>query len=137
MRGDVTTMPESRLTLDSRLDDLALFWPWVEALAAEYAIPPATKFAIDLCLEESLSNIIRHGYGGGAGQPIFVDFANSGDGWTFTIEDRSPHFNPLELEDEKPAPATFDELQAGGRGINLLKQFAGTLTTNAWRLATG
>ena len=127
MRGDVTTMPESRLILDSRLDELARFWPWVEALAAEYAIPADTKFAIDLCLEEALSNIVRHGYSGEAGRPIFVDFTNAADRWTFTIEDHGPPFNPLELEDDKLAPTTFDELKAGGRGINLLRQFAGSL----------
>ena len=64
---------ESRLTLRSRLQDLALVWPWVQALALDYAIQPDSQFAINLCLEEALSNVIRHGYAGQADQAITVE----------------------------------------------------------------
>ena len=53
---------EKLLTLQSRLDAVALIWPWLESLASEYRIPAETQFAIDLCLEEAVSNVVRHGY---------------------------------------------------------------------------
>ena len=67
MHAEDTVKPESRLTLKSQLDDMAALWTWVEAIVAEYAIPPDTAFAIHLCLEEAISNVIRHGYSGQPG----------------------------------------------------------------------
>jgi len=73
----LATNPSSfdfRLTLKSQLEDLASVWPWVEALAHRYTISAESLFAIQLCLEEALSNIVRHGYSGQANQPITVEF---------------------------------------------------------------
>ncbi len=97
MPAEDTVKPAPRLTLKSQLDDLALLWPWVEALAAEYAIPADTRFAIHLCLEEALSNIIRHGYRGQPNHTITVDCASpEANAWlVFTVEDQAPPFDPL------------------------------------------
>ena len=62
--GTNPSSPEPRLILKGQLEDLARVWPWVEALATRYSVPADTQFAIQLCLEEALSNIVRHGYGG-------------------------------------------------------------------------
>ncbi len=118
--------PQPRLTLQSRLDELARLWPWVEALAAAYAIPPDTQFAIQLCLEEALSNIIRHGYLSQPGQPIHVACAAGSDDLVFTVEDHAPAFDPLALE-ETTAPTSLDQLLVGGHGIRLMRKFAGAL----------
>src|SRR5580698_3630589 len=72
MTGPSPSSPEPLLTLKSQIEDLTLVWPWVEALAARYSIPAETQFAIELCLEEALSNIIRHGYPGHANQSISI-----------------------------------------------------------------
>ncbi len=121
---------DARLTLTSRLADLALVRPWVDALAAEYALPQDTVFAINLCLEEALSNVIRHGYGGEANHAITIAFTPIGkDALTFTIEDNAPPFRPPEPEDAQPAPApsSLEELMPGGQGIRLMRRFAHSL----------
>ena len=141
MPGEDTVMPAPRLTLQSRLDDLALLWPWVEALAAEHAIPADTRFAIHLCLEEALSNIIRHGYRGEPNHAITVDCTVNCEPegvheLAFLVEDQAPPFDPLALAlEEAPIPASIDELRPGGRGIRLLRAFAGSLDYR--RLAGG
>ena len=123
-----------RLTLRSRLGDLALLWPWVEAVCAEHAVPPETQFAIQLCLEEAVSNIVRHGYGGEPDHTITVDCTakgTPGGGWqlAFIVEDQAPPFDPLALSlaELAPAPASLEELRPGGQGILLLHRFAGSL----------
>jgi anti-sigma regulatory factor (Ser/Thr protein kinase) len=128
-----TTMPEStskspepRLTLASRLDDLDLFWPWVEALALAYSIPDDIRFAIDLCLEEALSNVIRHGYRSEPGHPITVDFRAEQGSVQFILEDQAPPFDPKAFS-PAPGPSTLDDLEPGGRGILLLRKFASHL----------
>ena len=128
MPEEHTVKPEPRLTLQGQLDELARLWPWVEALAAEYNLPADTQFAIQLCLEEALSNIVRHGQ---SDQPITVDYSTSAGNreLLFTLEDHGPAFNPLALSaaEETPAPASIDQLQVGGRGIPLMRKFAGSL----------
>ena len=55
----------------------------------------------------------------------------------FTIEDQAPPFDPLSasLIEDEPAPSSIDHLRPGGRGIRLLRKFAGTLAYQ--RLAGG
>jgi anti-sigma regulatory factor (Ser/Thr protein kinase) len=131
MPEEHTVKPEPRLTLQSQLHELARLWPWVETLAAEYAIPADTQFAIQLCLEEALSNIVRHGYRGQPDQPITVDCATTAGNreLMFTVEDRAPSFDPLAPSaiEEAPARTSIDQLQVGGQGIRLLRKFAGSL----------
>jgi serine/threonine-protein kinase RsbW len=119
------SLPEPRLTLQGQLEDLALVWPWVEAIAARYSIPADTQFAIQLCLEEALSNIVRHGYRGLPGRSMTVEYALSDGGeLVFTIEDRAPHFDPFAVSGGRPAPASIEELEPGGQGIRLIRKFA-------------
>lgn len=101
---------------------------WVDALVAEYAIPEETHFAINLCLEEALSNIICHGYRGLPDHSITIDFTSNGKSLTFTVEDQASHFLPVEPTDSRPA-ASLEEFRPGGLGLQLMRRFAGTL---AW-----
>jgi anti-sigma regulatory factor (Ser/Thr protein kinase) len=127
--------PEPRLTLESRLEDLTLVWSWVEALGRRYSVPGDTQFAIQLCLEEALSNIMRHGYQGQPKQSITIDCAPSGvenedaGELVFTVEDHAPPFDPFAAA-PAAAPASIQEMQPGGQGIRLMRKFASRL---AWQ----
>ena len=119
--------PEPRLTLEGRLEDLAEVWPWIEALARHYSIPARTEYAIHLCLEEALSNVVRHGYTEQANQSIVIECASSGaKEMVFTIEDQAPPFDPLAYRHagDGPALASIAELEPGGQGIRLMRKFA-------------
>jgi len=135
--------PETLLTLKSQIEDLTLVRPWVEALAARYSIPAETQFAIELCLEEALSNIIRHGYQGHANQSISIAWTvtcvpSGGENehaaeLVFTIEDHAPPFDPLATFATAPVPTravNSPELLPGGQGLRLMRKFAGRL---AWQ----
>jgi len=125
-----TLLPAHRLTLRSQLGDLALLWPWVEALAGKYSVPAETTFAIHLCLEEAVSNVIRHGYRGLPNHTLTVGCASPAErALEFTVEDQAPPFDPLADSDlaEVPAASSIDELRPGGRGVRLLRTFAGAL----------
>ncbi len=121
-----STAPEPRLTLKGHLEDLVRVWPWVEELAAIYSIPADTKFAIQLCLEEALSNIVRHGYGSQPNQSITVECAPAAAELVFTVEDHAPSFDPFAAV-LRPAPTSIQELEPGGQGIRLMQKFASRL----------
>jgi anti-sigma regulatory factor (Ser/Thr protein kinase) len=130
MPAENTVEPAPRLTLKSQLDDMAALWPWVESIAAEYGLPADTVFGIHLCLEEAVSNVIRHGYGGQPGNTLTVDYSLSdGHELLFTVEDQAPAFDPLTapLVEDQPATSPMDYLRPGGRGILLMRNFAGSL----------
>lgn len=123
------TIP-SRLTLRSRLEDLAAVFPWVASLGAAYAWPANTMFAMNLCLEEALSNIVRHGYRGDPNQKMTVDFEGDGEREAgFVVEDSSPHFRPFDpaVPLEEAAIAALEDVEPGGNGIRLLRQFASSV----------
>ncbi len=127
------TMTEDQLSLNSQLSELAKVWTWVEALAAQHQIPAKTVYAIQLCLEEVLSNIIRHGYNGEPGHSFTVAFTPLADGlWSFTAEDSAPHFSPLEEADKRAETRhDLDILKPGGLGIPILKKFTHAVSYEA------
>jgi anti-sigma regulatory factor (Ser/Thr protein kinase) len=131
MTANATDATGERLILQSGIPQLSRIPPWIEHLAAKHSIPENTQFAIDLCLEEVLSNVMRYGYSGELDRPIVVLFTNPRDNFfVFVIEDEAPPFNPLEAP-ELPVLRSLDELRVGGNGIRLLREFAQSLEYQA------
>jgi anti-sigma regulatory factor (Ser/Thr protein kinase) len=119
------------LVMGSQLVEMERLPAWVESLAATHGIAEGAKFAINLCLEEVVSNTIRHGYSNKEGQFVTVRCSAPRPGYfVFTVEDDAPPFNPLALA-PLPAIGEQDEGQVGGQGIRLLRGFAGTLEYEA------
>lgn len=128
MLGNGQGTNAERVTLRSRFSDLALLYSWVEGLASKYAIPNDTKFAIDLCLEEVVSNVIRHGYRGESDHPITVSFESPRESFlVLVVEDEAARFDPV-ASPELPPVSAQDESGVGGQGIRLLRKFANALT---------
>jgi anti-sigma regulatory factor (Ser/Thr protein kinase) len=127
MTGNDVSPTQNSITLGNNLTDMRQLPPWVEALASHYGINASLQFAIELCLEEAVSNVIRHGFGQKAGMSLVVRFDKSQPGrFFFVVEDDAQHFNPLEAPE--PLPLDEDlETRVGGRGIRLLREFADTL----------
>jgi serine/threonine-protein kinase RsbW len=122
-----TITGEAQLTLRSQMADLALVPPWIESLAAEYGISDSTQFAMNLCLEEVLSNIIRHGYANSPDRTIVIRYlAEENNTSVLVVDDQAPPFNPLAAESH-PVEETLDGTRLGGLGIRLLRSFAATL----------
>jgi serine/threonine-protein kinase RsbW len=118
---------ENWLAINSRLTDIEKLSIWIEALALRHAIPPDVQFAIRLCLEEVVSNIIRHGYGDESSRPVLVRFSVPRKEYAvFVVEDEAPRFNPLDAP-ELPPLSPHEEIRIGGQGLRLLRRFADTL----------
>jgi anti-sigma regulatory factor (Ser/Thr protein kinase) len=116
-----------RIVLRGALSETSHLSEWAQRLAARYCIDDELQFAIYLCLEEVVSNIIRHGYAPDHADPVTIEFSRPREGQlVFTIEDFAPPFNPL-LAPEMPLIGAGGELPIGGRGIRLLRVFAHTL----------
>lgn len=120
---------QDRLELDSRLTELNRVQRWVELLADRLGLIDETRFAIQLCMEEVLANIILHGYREQPGHPIVIRSYVLAETVFFGVEDKAPPFNPLESSEYNNAaqPASLDSMQPGGNGIRLMRRFAGSI----------
>ena len=118
---------EEQLSLQADLSQIAQVPSWLERLSARYEIPEKLQFASNVCLEEVLVNIVRHGHGGAAGGRILVRFTSPRPGcFVFIVEDEAPRFNPLD-QPELPALHPNEEMRIGGHGIRLLREFTSSL----------
>jgi serine/threonine-protein kinase RsbW len=115
-----------RIVLESQLSELIRVSPWIEALAARYAIPENVVFGMNLCLGEALANVIRHGHRGQNGS-LRIQLAVPHQGqFMLIVDDDAPRFNPLEQE-PPPAYAPDNPTQIGGQGIRLIRGFSDSL----------
>jgi serine/threonine-protein kinase RsbW len=125
--GRVPGQVIDRIVLRGPLSETSHLSEWVQSLTARYCIDDSLQFAIHLCLEEAVSNIIRHGYAPDTAETVTIEFSRPREGQlVFTVEDFAPPFNPL-LAPEIPLVDSAGELAIGGRGIRLLRAFAHTL----------
>jgi anti-sigma regulatory factor (Ser/Thr protein kinase) len=115
----------TRLELTSTLADLRLVAPWVAEMTSAYGFSADLRFAIELCLEEALSNIVRHGYAGEAGHALRVDFVRGDSKVFFVVEDHAPAFEPL--RPGEAAPADLNTITPGGQGLRLIYRFANSV----------
>jgi anti-sigma regulatory factor (Ser/Thr protein kinase) len=120
-------MPEI-LVVQAEIAELARIGNWVDALVERWGLPQSMSFAIHLCCEEALSNIVLHGCSGrqdetGLNKDVRLALECGNDAVTLTIEDHGVAFDPFEVA--APAvPTTISEARIGGQGIHLMRKFA-------------
>ena len=115
------------ITVGSEISNLLQMRQWLDWLINDYALNENTAFSMRLCLEEALSNIIRHGYHNQTGNFITIQFQQPASSLNiFIIEDSAPHYSPPCHTDSSAQPLVLQSLAPGGLGIYLLRKF----TTN-------
>ncbi len=134
----IMPVPE-QLDLPCQMEALQVLAMRAERFAAQAGVPQRVSFALQLCLEEATSNVIRHG--GLAGDATVSVSLAVGDGHLVAeIADRGVAFDPLQAL-EPPKPTTLEAAAEGGRGIALMRRFCPDISysctagTNRLRLA--
>ncbi len=110
------------LTLHSWLSEVQRLGEQFGHFADENRLSAEVRFAVNLALEEIVTNIITHGYKGSADQSISIDLTVSPVEVRGRIEDSAQAFDPL----VQPPPDVNTPLalrQVGGLGIHLSKKF--------------
>lgn len=79
------------------------------------------RYAVDLALEELLSNTIRYGYEDGDEHRIRIEVALSDEELRVTIADDARPFDPTKAP-EPPRPASLADTPLGGRGILMVRR---------------
>jgi anti-sigma regulatory factor (Ser/Thr protein kinase) len=116
-----TTVAAEHLEIPPDLGALPEVSERVEHFAAYVALPPSTLFALQLCVEEALSNTIRHG-----GLPpdarVRLALRTEPGALVAEITDPGPAFDPLQAPPPR-TPSGLDDAGIGGQGIALMRRF--------------
>lgn len=97
----------------------------IEIYAKENNIPPAVAYALNLCLDEVLTNIISYSLKGNhKDSSIEMDLSISDNQIVATMYDNGYPFNPLENSPRNPDTySRVEERPIGGLGIYFIEQY--------------
>jgi len=110
-------------TLRSELAEDQELTKWVLGLCAKYSLPDKVAFALQLCLDEAVANIIEHGKGRGGAIEVSVNIAREDKRIAMTVVDDGDEFDPTQFESKQSRPS-LDDPEVGGLGIRLMRKFA-------------
>lgn len=92
-------------------------------MCKQWEIHSDVAFSMNLALEEIVTNIINHGYGGREEYDITIRFTLEKNNLRIQVKDSAPAFNPLETEEPDDLEKPVEERNIGGLGIHLVKKF--------------
>jgi serine/threonine-protein kinase RsbW len=117
------------------IDGISAAAQWVDTIAADQQFPEQLVFALQICLEELLTNIVRHGGIKSGGElsdvqvpPLKVEITISASAQrlSMTVEDDGKPFDVVNAPAHR-IDRPLDEVQPGGLGIQLIRNFASTI----------
>lgn len=117
------------------IDDISAAAQWVDKIAVEQQFPEQLVFALQVCLEELLTNVIRHGGAKSSGDlsevpvpPLNVEITISTGAQrvSMTVEDNGKPFDVVNAPAHR-IDQPLDEVQPGGLGIQLIRNFASSI----------
>jgi anti-sigma regulatory factor (Ser/Thr protein kinase) len=119
----VTAAPALVLELSSERQALEPARLAVHAFLQPHGLSEATVFDVELVLEETLMNVVWHGYESRPGQRIGLCVRLEADQVLIEIDDDGIAFDPLAAA--RPAlPSSISEARPGGLGLLLLRERA-------------
>jgi serine/threonine-protein kinase RsbW len=111
---------ELEFRLANDLAAMAALTEAVERFAAQHRLSAEARNALYVCVDETVSNTIAHGYPDGAHGEIAVRLRRRSDCVVLEIEDDGAPFDPLQA----PPPdltLPLDRRPIGGLGIHLVR----------------
>jgi len=111
-----------RLVVPNDLSELRRVSEWVRRFADEQQLIHRDAYALELSLNEALTNVMSYAYQDQAQHDIAVELEAQPGRIRIEIEDDGVPFNPLEVPVEE-APQCLDRSRPAGRGLPLMRAF--------------
>jgi anti-sigma regulatory factor (Ser/Thr protein kinase) len=115
------------LTLQNDRAELARMMTWVDDLVGPLELSPEATYAVQLCLEEAVVNILSHAFAPDSEHDVHIAAWRDGNKVLAEVTDDGPPFDPLEHAPPQ-APKDLASAQIGGLGISLMRNFASDIT---------
>lgn len=111
------------LVIESRLAELGRVERWLAGLLQDWKVPPETQFAVDLVINEAVTNVIGYAHPEDPTRETLISLTDRPDAILVEIIDTGAAFNPLDAP-EMIASRDLEGASIGGRGIHLIKSFS-------------
>ena len=111
-----------RLLLHRDLAELERLAVWIEGWAMR-DLSASLSFAVQVCLEEAVANIMMYSAAKDAPLKIIVEVERRDQTLVARIEDNGSAFDPTQVPPPR-VPASLDEAKVGDIGIHLMRSFA-------------
>jgi anti-sigma regulatory factor (Ser/Thr protein kinase) len=118
----MSSLEARRLVLRNDVAELQRLTGWLERLAQQ-GMSSDVSFAVQLCLEEAVANIIMYGAARGDRLEIAVELERNGGTLVARIEDNGRQFDPTRAPPPAVA-ASLEQAKVGDLGIHLMRSFA-------------
>src|SRR5262245_28757030 len=118
----MSNLESNRLELRGDLSGLRRLTGWIEA-GAQHELSADTSFAVQLCLEEAVANIIMHGGANDDRLEIAIELERDGATLVARIEDTGCEFDPTQFSPLSMAKS-LEDAKIGDYGIHLMRSFA-------------
>ena len=132
----ISTKPVATLEIDSAARNCKLARRFIEQWAQTAGFPDLERGRIVLAVDEAITNVMRHTYGGCESQRIMVSASITGEHLRFHLRDYGPPVDPAVLKGR-----ALEDIKPGGLGLHLLKSVFNEVEHqpladgNEWRLA--
>ncbi|WP_462319900.1 ATP-binding protein [Halochromatium sp.] len=117
-----------KFRLDEQADPVSRLVEQMEMALIAEGVPMQTVYAVNLCVEELLVNIVNHGYGGASAPDVEVDIELQPQRLIIEVSDAAPPFDPLTQAIEPDTEAELDDRPIGGLGIHLVKRLTDAIS---------
>lgn len=116
------------LHVGARIEDITEATGWLGAIAEEQEWPAATRFALELSLEEALTNVISYAFRDSHATPrIRIEcYRFPQDRVGVRLIDNGVPFDPTTIA-EPEVPDSIEDAKIGGHGVQLMRSFLETL----------
>ena len=111
------------LRLPARLSEVRNMHAWLERKLSGRGLTSDEVFAIELCLEEAITNVALHSAQGRDDVTVEIELDFADGSAVMTVSDNGRPFDPLSVESKRPC-CSLEEAEVGGRGIQLIRAFA-------------
>jgi len=101
---------------------------WIERIAEREGWPQKTAFALTLCVDEALTNIVSYAFDDPARPPaVALRCRRAGPDIELQLRDNGRPYDPTASEPPALA-ASLDEARIGGHGVRLMRHYLQSLT---------
>ena len=127
----MATAQPSTLEIRPESGEIGRALSWLEAQAEQAHLPMRAVFALNLGLDETLANIVMHGFAqgpekhrepGGSEPVVRIECANTDTGFDLVVRDNGVAFDPTAQQPGALAES-LEDATLGGHGLRLMRHF--------------
>ncbi|MGH8231276.1 MAG: ATP-binding protein [Steroidobacteraceae bacterium] len=119
----MSTEASSQLQVAATVEGIEALQRWLAGLTAPWQLSASLAHRLDLCLTESVTNVIAYGYPQPAAGTVSVLGWREPDQIVLRIDDDGAAFDPTRYVPPE-LPQSLTEASIGGRGIRLVRHYA-------------